>query len=384
MSLKNSLNQSDQHNKKKKSRQKRLSERDLPLKLGAARAFTCQDYLVKVNLGLSEPPTGQIEKQVLIDITDIDVMAIKHHDDFTPFVICMSCKGGRAKNLSAIKESFYLKGVMDYFGGNRGYVVISDKPVLSHARMLATKLDIIVLQGREFDDWCKIAQDGCEFDYSDFWKRDTFDTYIEDFTRIQQVEPLRSYLSVDYWFYKDFRNVQNIIAYTKKAKEYLTKESLPVRLVILETALHLSLSILELCRYVTSVGVKDIQNHIGAYLFGGVTFLRSRQNLYKQVDTLLKSKGMIDNGGPQLPSLLPEYTSSLVELVYRWITKPWAAIRVPQIIQFHLWRSVLSSMGISGKEERKDRDFDEISLKFADDLLEFIASSTDVRREHIL
>lgn len=383
MNLKNSLNQSDQRNKKK-ARQKGISEKDLPLKLAAARAFTCQDFLVKVNLGLSEPPTGQIEKQVLIDITDIDVMAIKHNHDFTPFVVCMSCKGGKSKNLSAIKESFYLKGVMDYFGGNRGYIVISEKPVLSHARMLATKFDIVLLQGKEFDDWCKIAQDGCEVDYSAFWKRDAFDRYIEKFTKIQQVEPLRSYLSVDYWFYKDFRNVQNILAYASKAKDYLNKASLPVRLVILETALHLALSILELCRYVTSVGVNDIQDHVGAYLFGGVTSLRSRQNLYKQVDTLLKNKGIINDGGPGLPGLFPEYTDSLVELVYRWIKKPWAAIGVPQILQFHLWRSVLSSMEIRDEERTNDASLDEISLKFADDLLEFIASATNVQRERFL
>lgn len=358
---------------------------DLPLKLAAARAFMCQGYLVRLNLDLSEPALGQLEKRLLIDITDIDVMAIKYNYDFTPYTICMSCKGGEAKNLSAIRESFYLKGVMDYFGGHRGYIVIGKKPVMSHARILATKLGITILQGGEFDDWCKSAQDSCQMDYSYFWQKQTHDKYKHEFTKIKQVETLRSYLSGDYWFYNDFRNIQNLIAHTKRVKEFLKKPSLPVRLMILEVALHFALSVLGLCGYVYGAGVKDIRDHVAAYLFGGVTSLRSRQDLYKKVDTLLKNVGVVQEDSPKLPDLLPDYTDRLIEIVYRWISKPWASIYVPQVIQLHAWSAVLSDMNSEwDKHDKIGTIYNDISLKFADDVLEFISSTTLVYRENII
>jgi len=383
MNLPNLSNQSDQHKTKKKASPKKMSEKDLPLKLAAARAFMCQDYLAKINLGLSETPTGQVEKAFLSDITDIDVMAIKYHYDFTPYIVCMSCKGGRAKSLSPIKESFYLKGVMNYFGGNRGYVVFSDKPVSSHARILATKLDIVILHDQEFNDWCRIAQDSCDIDHSKLWERKAFDTYIEEFTKIQQLEPLRSYLSVDYWFYHDFRNIQNLIAHTGRVKDYLNKSSLPIRLVVLEVGLHFALSVLDLCRYVCSAGIKELKDHIAAYLFGGITSLRSRQNLYRQVEALLKNKGVVDDEGPKLPGLIPEYTDQLVELVYRWISKPWAAVNVPQVIQYFAWKSALCSIDVNIQDNVNAR-FNDMSLKFADNLLEFLSYAAKIQREKIL
>lgn len=381
MNLPSSLNHSKPTSKRQSTSAKAKADNDHPLKLSAAQAFMCQKYYVKLNLGLSEPPTGN-SKQILADITDIDVMAIKYSHDFTPFIICMSCKGGEAKALKPIKESFYLKGVMDYFGGHRGYIVFSKKQVSSHARLLASKLDIIILQGDEFDNWCKISQDSCGIDCSLFWQNESHIKYQEEFYKINQIDSLRSYLLGDYWFYRDFRNLQNIIAHTKRVKDFLGKPSLSTRIMTLEISIHFALSLLDLCNYVTSAGIKSIKENIEAYLFGGITSLRSRKDLYIKLDTFLKSKGVIQEGGVKLPSLIPEYTDQLVELVYRWISKPGVAIFVPQFLQFYAWQLIVSKNDTELK--CKNTRYNEFTIKFADDLINFISYFTNIFRENII
>ena len=388
MSLLNSSNQSEQQTKKMSDSsdyKKGRKDLDLRLKLEAARAFMCQGCFIKVNLGLSEPLSKLVEKRNLVDITDIDVMAIKYNYDFCAYTVCMSCKGGQAKNLSAIRESFYLKGVMDYFGGNKGYVIFDKKPVMSHARLLASKLGITVMEGDEFTNWCKSAQISCSIDYSQFWQDQTFGHYGQQYSKIDQLQPLRSYLALDYWFFKDFRNIQNILAYTTKAADLLSKPILPVKLTVLEVMMHFALSMLDLCSYVSAAGAKDVEDHVSSYLFGSVTALKSRQDLLRKVGTLLKKVGAIENGGPQLPPLVPNYTPELIEMVYRWISKPWAAINVPQVLQTLSWNHVLADLGLlKGELEPKVTIYDDISYKYADDLSRFVSDATGVHRIQII
>ena len=138
-----------------------------------------------------------------------------------------------------------------------------------------------------------------------------------------------------------------------------------------------------MCGHVTSGGVQNIRDHVAAYLFGGVTSLRSRKELYVKLVAFLRSHGVVQEGGPLLPDLIPEYTDQLVELVYRWISKPWASILVPQFLQFHALQILTSNTDVE-LEKPEGHSYNEIVVKFADDIINFISTTTDVYREKIV
>src|ERR1019366_8332142 len=97
----------------------------------------------------------------------------------------------------------------------------------------------------------------------------------------------------DYWFYRDFRNLQNIIGHFKKVASKFDGSSEWHKIVALETAIHLSISVLELCRYIRYVGLTGVGESTAAYLFGGVTSFKARRDLYAKVVQLLTPTGMV-------------------------------------------------------------------------------------------
>jgi hypothetical protein len=337
---------------------------DLSLKLQVAAALAACGYYTRINVLLSATSS-----RGLADVTDIDVLAIRYDLMFKRDAVAVSCKSGISKSLSAAREAFYLRGVLDYVEAGEGVAAFSQKPVAPHIRDLGQRLGILMLSGDEIVHWCQHLTNGLPD--PGFFKEAAYENYTKTWERLGN-EGLAGYLETDYWFHFDFRNLQNLIVHVKKVSSNLTGKDTWQSVIAWDATAHLCLTIFDLCRQVRMLGLAAISDTTSAYLFGGAASLKARRDLYGKVQQLLASTGVVgQSGGPSLPPLEPAYSQGLAELALRFIERPHSAILIPAIIQDNFWRL----LGAPGSPACEDKNF-LAAEKLTQDLLDFIKTAT--------
>jgi hypothetical protein len=129
-----------------------VSERDLQLKLKTARWFWAMGSAVVLRVRLTtyaatSAPTAKRRSRALTDLADLDVLGIEVGADFTLRYRAAECKSSKA----GAKELFWLSGVLQYFGGGDGYLVVQHDDTRSPAlRELASRLRLGVVTYNDF------------------------------------------------------------------------------------------------------------------------------------------------------------------------------------------------------------------------------------------
>ena len=336
---------------------------DLPLKLQIASALAASGYYSRINVLLSA--TGS---RGLADVTDIDVLAIRYDLMFKRDVVAVSCKAGSARTLSPAREVFYLRGVLDYVEAREAVAAFLHKPVPPHLRDLGQRLGVLMLSTNEIREWCHHLTNGILVPA--YFQESAYGEYQSFWSKLGS-NGLMEYLRTDYWFHFDFRNLQNVIVYLRKAAPRLTGDETWHAVIAWDVAAHLSLTIFDLCRQVRMLGLSAIADTTAAYLFGGTASLKARRDLYGRVRQLLASTGVVGHDGPALPALEPAYAAALAELALRFIERPHSAVLIPVVIQDNLWRL----LGAQGLEPRDDKVF-LAAEKLTQDLLDFMKTAT--------
>jgi len=336
---------------------------DLALKLQIASALASSGYCSRINVLLSATSS-----RGLADVTDIDVLAIRYDLMFKRETVAVSCKGGASKTLSPAREAFYLRGVLDYVEAGEGVAAFSQKTVAPHLRDLGQRLGILMLSGDEVGQWCQHLTNGLPD--PGYFRESAYETYRKAWERLGN-EGLTGYLNTDYWFYFDFRNLQNLIVHLRKISSRLNGKEDWQSVVAWDAAAHLCLTVFDLCRQVRMLGLASITDTTAAYLFGGAASLKARRDLYSRVQQLLASTGVAGQGGASLPPLEPAYSQGLAELALRFIERPHSAILIPTIIQDNFWRL----LGAEGLPARDDKNF-LAAEKLTQDLFDFIKTAT--------
>jgi hypothetical protein len=350
----------------RKSEQKAARDQDEPLKLMVASALATSGYYSRINVGLSATSA-----RGLSDVTDIDVLGLKHDLTFNQNAIAVTCKSGASRSLSPAREVFYLRGVLDYFRAESGVAAFVRKPIPSHLRDLGRRLNVLVLSGVEVDEWCKSLKNGLPA--PGYFDGTAYQRYLNAWSHLPNPE-LLGYLRSDYWFHFDFRNLQNLIGHFRKLASKITVRQDWLDIVALDVAAHLCLTVFDLCHQIRMMGIPSVVETTSAYLFGGSVSFRARRDLYLRVQQLLASTGVLRSGGPSLPPLEPVYTPGLSELVLRYIERPHAAVLVPQVLQDTIWQRV-GAKGLAVTEDKNQL----AAEKLAQDLLDFLGAATGAK-----
>jgi hypothetical protein len=332
---------------------------DLPVKLQVASALSTSGHYARINVVLSA-----ISSRGLADVTDVDVLGIRYDFTFSPTTIAVSCKSGESKSLSPAREIFYLRGVLDYLRAGNGVVAFARKPVPPHLRDLGRRLDVLVLSGNEVEAWCNSLRNGLP-NYG-YFQDSAYNEYLGCWACTEN-RGLSEYLRTNFWFNFDFRNLQNVIIHLRKLSLPLTGQDAWHTLVVLDTAALFCLTVFDLCRQISLLGISAVSEITAAYLFGGSPSFKSRRDLYARVHDLLASTGVLSPGGPSLPPLEPPYTHDLAELALRFIDRPHAAVMIPEILQDAFWRR----LGASGAQPLDNKNF-LAAEKLTQDLLDFL------------
>lgn len=349
-----------------------LSEKDYLLKLETAQALCNAGYFVRVNVALSEPPLSSRGAHKLTDITDLDVLATMFATDFHPDMVCVSCKAGSSKGLSPIKETLMMAGVMRYLRAERGYAIFADRKIDDHMYGLAQQLNIALFPLEEWKLW-KSRQVGDRPVPAQF----TPDVYVmlkEGLSRRNDLEGLFGYTRGEYWYYRDFRNVQNLVGVTRRYAKSLSGGPLG-RFAFLDLLSLFALSVLQLCEFVTFTGTGRLRETLPPYLFGGPSVYKSRRELLRRVEEMLRAREILDKD-QQLPPLDPAYLTDLAEVVARYTQKPVDAVRVPQQINYLAGLAACEAAGLS--VGRKDSGESSTTQKFAFDIATLLTKAARV------
>ena len=109
--------------------------------------------------------------------------------------------------------------------------------------------------------------------------------------------------------------------------------------------------------------------------FGGISTYRNRRDLLRRVEEFMRKKEVLD-AGQSLPALDPAYVPELIELVLRFCSKPAAAGRVPQYLNF---RSGEVAAQLTGETSvRTSHGESNLTEKLAFDLLEFVGKAARI------
>lgn len=334
---------------------------DFDLKLKTAAVLSASGYSCRLNVILSAVGDGG-----LTDVTDVDVLAITRDLTFTPRLMCVSCKAGT--NLLVAKELFTLRGVLSYIRGDEGVLLLGRRDVPPHIRELAASLSLLLIVQGEIDVWHNSLVNGVHD--PGYFAEPLFLEYEKAINALPPSSSIKGFLQADYWFYRDFRNVQNLIAHLKKYAPILDGKSKLHATQFLDVAWHFSQTMLDICLHVQRGGVGRLTESVNSYLFGGRTNYKARKDLLAQVTQVLVKTGVAK--ADDVPSLDPRYAPALAELVLRLIDRPHAAIQVPLALQDALWRGLgAAGMDVSANKNKL------AAFKLAQDLVDFLRRASD-------
>lgn len=344
---------------------------DRPLKLASAQTMTSAGFYVRTNVVLSEPRSSPArDGKWVTDITDIDVMGIVHTLDLRADTSCVTCKGGT--NVSVLHETFALAGVMRYLHAQRGYAVFVRKATEPHMIALAEQLDIAVMDEQEWNHWRRRLSGA--YPVPRIFE-DRIDAAISDqLSRRTDLAELLSYLRTEFWYFRDYRNVQNLIGQLRRVADKLKAFPLPA-FVFLDACGQFALALLQLCEHVSASGVLRLTDTVPPYLFGGIPTYRNRRDLLRRVEDFMRKKEVLD-AAQSMPPLDPAYVPDLSELVLRFCNKPAAAGRVPQYLNFRAGEVAAQIAGETSIRTAHGESY--LTEKLAFDLLEFIGKAARI------
>ncbi len=330
---------------------------DYPLKLLAASTLGACGYYCRLNVIVSAT-----NEKGLSNITDIDTLAIRYDLTFKPHLIAISCKSGT--NFNVAHEIFYLRGVLDYIGNGEGLILSQHKTIPLHLRNHASKLGISGLNGPQIEEWKKSLSK----DYSDpgYFDSARHSEYLKDMKNVLPGNSLLPFLNADFWYFNDYRNIQNLIAHFRRIENQLDGRNRAHTILFIEAAAHFCLAMFDLCRHINQMGTERIRDVLSPYLFGGSMPYKWRHDLYQKIDKIFASTGILPQGG--LPTMEPPYTKNLAELVLTFTQRPQAAILVPLLLQDKLWQT----LGASGSENLQNNPTYIAAHKLMTDLIAFM------------
>lgn len=351
-------------------------DKDAEFKLRTARYLWHMGYVCPTEVAVSgnEIRAGALKRY---NVTDIDVVGIKFEDDLTWHSVVADCKSGKSN--SGVNRLFWLRGIMDFFKADHGYLV--QPSIGREAREVALRLSISLLDNEnlrrsELDK--RLAEDGRSYfalEAYDAEKQLAGLRLPKGSTPNEEqklVQLLGGYLSYTYWFQEEYRNIQHLIRMVTDASKPINELTDRRRAKVLAyRALTLwSISVLKMVGYVIATRSGEIHNEVRRYIFGGSANAAERGRLMHIFADLTK----------QPLALEPAYYPELLELTSRLIRYSQFAKNVPRYSDLVYAENVICQRTES-IEAILTRKFDLDTLKLTKDVAEFICKATGLDKD---
>jgi hypothetical protein len=350
---------------------------DANLKLRVGRYFWDLGYAshMEVAMSASEVAYGELKR---FDLTDLDVLGTKFENDLSWRTIIGDCKSGKA---SAVTRLFWLRGIMEFFGADRGYLAIPK--IGPECREVAARLDVSLLDEenlQRYEHDKQLEKLGLEsFSMAIYEKRRAL--WGLSLAKGQKpaddnlvLHKLYQFFSYRYWFHEEYLNVlQSITAFQDSAE---VMERHPDRLkmkMLAYTGLALfSVALLKMCGSVIATKSSEIHNEVRRYIFGGAANAVERGRLMKLLGQVADRIGPVAD---QRVRLEPPYYGELLELANRVISYSRFAKNIPHYCYLVLGENVLARR-LEGLASICGGSFEVDTLKLTKDVAQFLSAAS--------
>ena len=338
--------------------------KDLPLKYYTKLLLSSMGYYCDIEVNMLTQSFNQKYKKE--QISDIDVLGCKIENDLSISFVPVECKSGED---GALDELLKLKGIMDYLGSNKGYLV--KNKIASNAREMGENIKVSTM---DYSEIRQLLHNLALLDNNnDSWIEVQIENYIKEkyiwenaikFTRIIE------YIKNDYWHQKNYRNIQNLIFLVSSVKDTNALETKEGKYILLQVAKYLSLSIIQLSSYVIHKNYSNPVDKIKEYIFGGARERREKEVLFDRINQILASQSKTSQ------SFEPEYTSDIIEICLRFVSAPNFAKQAPICIENCIHSFIIESAGYD--KDKIIGKFKSITLKFAKDVIVFVCKQANL------
>lgn len=357
-----------------------MNTKDAYLKLRLSRLLWKMGYFVRRNIPVSTYTLGKrVPKR--IDITDIDVLGIRWDEDFTPDKIVCECKSGsKAKPLD---RSFWLRGVMHYFGARKGYLLVKESGMVPGnvgAKMGVTVIDhnlLVDLEKRyeiENDYW--VGSCNPEIDSKIFLYRKSLKETVR--------RPL-NYIVYGYWKDPEYYQIKRLITSGRDLSEKFQPSIDAYRWLAFESINLFAVSVLSFCSKLFVTEPQRFNEDASTELFGGFLSKIERQGIANSLFKLMKSyiESQYQDKFPLMPehlNLNPDYFDKLVDLLARLMSKPRESKMLPVILDIFFFEFLCKNKEPSKEELASYAGDHDIYLlvKLAKNVVEFFLESTSL------
>lgn len=352
-------------------------DKDAELKLRVARYLWSLGYVCPTEVAMSGREITQGEAK-RYDLTDLDVVGLKFDNDLSWHIVIGDCKTGA--RTSAVNRLLWLRGIMDLFGAQRGYLAMLS--IGRESREVALRLGVSLLDSanlQRYESDKGLSKDGLKlFTIENYDRKRTLwglslpknHKPTEDEERLLR---LYQFLSYRYWFQDEYLNVQHTVTAFSDAAAALARshDELRARVAAYRGLTLFSISVLKMCGSVIATKSDEIHNEVRRYIFGGASNAIERNRLMKLLGAISKTP----------VSLEPAYYEALLELANRLITFSQYAKSIPRYTELALSETIVGRRPES-LETLLGPEFEVDVLKLAKDVAEFFCSASGLDKRY--
>ena len=348
-------------------RNKRMNSlnKDLRLKYYTKLLLSSMGYYCDLEVNILTQSFN--EKYKKEHISDIDVLGCRIDNDLSITLVPVECKSGED---GSIEELLKLKGVMDYLGSHKGYLI--KNKIATNAREIGEKVNISTLDNFEIRQLLKNLN--LLDTTNDEWVEIQLENYIREkyiCENSQKFTRIMDYIKNDYWHQKNFRNIHNMIflvSSVKNVNDYKTKEG---EYALLQISKYMSLSVIQLASYAIHKNYGNPVDKIKEYIFGGAKERREREVLFDKINQVLATEAR------EQENFEPEFVTDLIEICLRFMAAPNFAKQVPICIDNCMNAFVIESIGYN--RDKLTNKYKDITLKLAKDVIIFICKQANIK-----
>lgn len=303
-------------------------------------------------------------------LTDIDLLVYRPHPDLYFERIFCDCKSG--KRVTPIERAFWLKGLMEYLGGDRGLVLLKRESEPDHRRA-AEELGITLLSESHLQEYMDSLPGGVPgYDDSTLSLDDHTKMLMEVSKRYKKLDELISFLRRGFWQLDSFdKQIRLTIKEVRQARDELNPQKTAHSALILEACALLAIGFAECTSLLFKSHLKpsdgkEMANALSLLVWGG----RERANMLAQLSTVLRNKG---NEGASEDLLLFPAFPTFERVVRESLDRPRACFYTPWLLR-HAAVDTSQGRAVLLNASKKS----ETGVKLAFELADYLIKAADL------